>query len=136
VVVNEVTDDLSRAWCFQIPPLTLWRLDRYIDPSRELFNAPVLRCGRACPVGHFRRTKIKGTLASSGCGDAELAPDHIDSAREHVRFDPNARGRHLPILPANEINSISVRFPLRLSGFFERPPVDRYRPIGGSGGCR
>jgi len=107
-VVVEVPDDFVARLAFPNPPLTLWRLDRYIDPSRELFNAPVLDAA-GLPVGHFRRTEIKDP-------GVPVAVVTLNSLRtisiplEHVRFDPNARVV-IADMTASEINSIPSGFP-------------------------
>jgi len=107
-VVVEVPDDFVARLAFPNPPLTLWRLDRYIDPSRELFNAPVLDAA-GLPVGHFRRTEIKDP-------GVPVAVVTLNSLRTisiplvHVRFDPNARVV-IADMTASEINSIPSGFP-------------------------
>jgi hypothetical protein len=109
LVVNEVPDDFVARLVFPNPPLTLWRLDRYIDPSRELFNAPVLDAA-GLPVGHFRRTEIKDPGVPVAVVTLNGALRTISIPLEHVRFDPNARVV-IADMPANEINSIPSGFP-------------------------
>src|SRR6266446_5682277 len=109
VVVNEVPDDFVARLVFPNPPLTLWRLDRYIDPSRELFNAPVLDAA-GLPVGHFRRTEIKDPGVPVAVVTLNNSLRTISIPLEHVRFDPNARVV-IADMTASEINSIPPGFP-------------------------
>lgn len=109
VVVNEVPDDFVARLAFPNPPLTLWRLDRYIDPSRELFNAPVLDAA-GLPVGHFRRTEIKDPGVPVAVVTLNNSLRTISIPLEHVRFDPNARVV-IADMTASEINSIPSGFP-------------------------
>jgi len=109
VVVNEAPDDFVARLVFPNPPVTLWRLDRYIDPSRELFNAPVVDAA-GLPVGHFRRTEIKDPGVPVAVVTLNGALRTISIPLEHVRFDPNAR-LIIADMTANEINSIPSGFP-------------------------
>src|SRR6266446_906543 len=108
-VVVEVPDDFVARLAFPNPPLTLWRLDRYIDPSRELFNAPVLDAAGS-PVGHFRRTEIKDPGVPVAVVTLNNSLRTISIPLEHVRFDPNARVV-IADMTASEINSIPSGFP-------------------------
>ncbi len=108
-VVVEVPDDFVARLAFPNPPLTLWRLDRYIDPSRELFNAPVLDAA-GLPVGHFRRTEIKDPGVPVAVVTLNNSLRTISIPLEHVRFDPNARVV-IADMTASEINSIPSGFP-------------------------
>lgn len=108
-VVVEVPDDFVARLAFPNPPLTLWRLDRYIDPSRELFNAPVLDAA-GLPVGHFRRTEIKDPGVPVAVVTLNNSLRTISIPLEHVRFDPNARVV-IADMTASEINSIPPGFP-------------------------
>jgi hypothetical protein len=109
VFVTEVPDDFVTRLAFPNPPVMLWRIDRFIDPSRELFNAPVLDAA-GLPVGHFRRTEIKDPGVQVAVVTLNSSLRTISIPLEHVRFDPNARVV-IADMTANEINSIPSGFP-------------------------